>query len=287
MNRPRVIVIATGFLACIVALEQPAHAGKIYYSTCFTALGDKADAFKASLVTDGLFYVWGGYSVKEPVAEGQPCERTNPMKGALPDLFRASNAKGQNSISEALAKNVPINGHMLFNSLRNNKALDPDQMKTTFTLKGNDIGTKFGTARTMAAGDPIIDITNGGSSLMTLLSIVAQINNSEDPLDPSLSFLPDGPEVSVTPSSLPINLLPGDTAEFSFPVDGSPNWSFQYSYSLSGDIFTDLLASDVAVPEPHSRSLLVAGIIMLVFLRYRMHIRRLQARVRYDQQTTS
>jgi hypothetical protein len=120
----------------------------------------------------------------------------------------------------------------------------------------------------MAAKDPIIDITNGGSSLMTVLSIVAQINNSEDPLDPSLSFLPDGTEVPVTPSSLPIDLLPGDTAEFSFSVDGSPNWSFQYSYSLSGNTFVDLLASDVAVPEPNSLSLLVAGIVAFIIAGY-------------------
>ncbi len=266
MSHSRTIVIATVLLMHILGLQQPAEAGKILYQQCFTALGDTADGFKAALAKDGLFFAWGGYSVIEPVKEGEPCPPTG-MKGAPPDLFRAENAKGTNAITAALKKNVPINVHMLFSSIRNNTALDPDPMKTTFTLKSNDIRTKFGKAATRARGDPIIDITNGGSSVMTLLSIVAQIHNSQDPLDLDSFFVPDGVPVAVTPSLLPINLLPGDTAEFMFSLDDSPNWSFQYTYASEGDTFVDLLASDVAVPVPNSFGLFIAGIVVIMILR--------------------
>src|SRR5262245_42672877 len=135
MNPSRTIVIATVLLTHILGLQQPAEAGKILYQECFTALGDMADGFKASLEKDGLFFLWGGYSVIEPVKEGQKCRPTG-MKGAPPDLFRAASAKGTNAITAALKKNVPINAHMVLSSIRNNSALDPDPMKTTFTLKG-------------------------------------------------------------------------------------------------------------------------------------------------------
>ena len=108
------------------------------------------------------------------------------------------------------------------------------------TLKGNDIGTKIGAALTSAKNDPVIDITNGGTSVIHLLSIIAQINNSQNPLDPDIFFVPDGDEVAVTPTLLPFNsdILPGDTAEFEFPLNGSRNWSFLYSFTFDGDVYT-------------------------------------------------
>jgi hypothetical protein len=61
---------------------------------------------------------------------------------------------------------IPLNGHLLFASIRNNTALDEDATKTTLTMNGNDSGTKIGTASTRAQGDPQILITNNGATSM-------------------------------------------------------------------------------------------------------------------------
>jgi len=266
MNCSRVIAIAAAFVTCLFGVQQTAQAGMVLYQQCVTSRGDMSDGFKAALIAGGLFYSWSGYSVKEPIQDGVGCKPNTP---AMPDLFKGKNANGTNTIQEALAKIVPLDGHMLFYSVRNDKPLDLDPMKTTLTLKGNDIGTKIGAALTSAKNDPVIDITNGGTSLIHLLSIVAQINNSQDPLDPDIFFVPDGNVVAVIPTLLPSNsdILPGDTAEFTFPLDGSRNWSFLYSFTYDGDVYTDLLAS--TVPEANSLSLLLAGIVVLLILRHK------------------
>ena len=262
MSYSRVIAIATAFVACMFGAGQTAQAGPVLYQQCVTSRGDMSDGFKAALETGGLFYSWSGYTVKEPVDNG--CKPNTP---AVPDLFKGKSANGTNTIQEALAKVIPVDGHMLFYSIRNDKALDLDPAKTTLTLKGNDIGTKVGAALTSAKGDPVIDITNGGNSVIHLLSIIAQINNSQNPLDPDIFFVPDGDEVAVTPTLLPFNsdILPGETAEFEFPLNGSRNWSFVYSFTFDGDVYTDLLAS--TVPEPNSLGLLLAGVAALLVLR--------------------
>ena len=261
--------IAAAALAWLCGLSDPAEAGKMLYQQCFTARGDTADGFKASLQAGGLFYNWSAVRVNETVLGrfGQ-CEPStvNPNP-----LFKGSNNAGQNSIAIAAFNNgatVPINQHMLFSSIRNNTPLDSDPMKTTFTKAGNDIGTKFGDAKTKAAGDPQIIVTNSDSSVMTLTAINAQINNSEDPLDPDIFFDPDG-----TPVTLPAldssndTILPGDTEIFTFDIGDAVNWSFEYTYSIGGDTFTDLLATDV--PEPNSIALVTAALAALALARRR------------------
>jgi hypothetical protein len=252
-------------LACLCgfsSFSQPAEAGKMLYQQCFTARGDTADGFKASLQAGGLFYTWSGTRVNETVL-GRLGQCVPSTVFPTP-LFKDSNNAGQNSISIGAFDNnatVPINLHMLFNSIRNNTALDEDPMKTTFTKGGNNIGTKFGDASTRAAGDPEIFITNSDSSVMLLTAINAQINNSEDPLDPDIFFDPDGTAVSLPPLNSANNMiLPGQTEIFSFDIGNAVNWSFEYTYSIGGDTFTDVLATDV-VPEPGSLVLLCTAFV--------------------------
>jgi hypothetical protein len=253
--RPMPILIAITLLA---GLQQTAQAGMVLYQQCVTSRGNMSDGFKATLGAGGLFYSWAGYSVKEPVGAG--CLPNTP---GVPDMFKGKNAAGTNSITEPLAKNIAVDGHLLFYSIRNDTALDEDPAKTTLTLMGGAIGTKIGAALTSAKNDPVIDIFNGGSSTITLLSMVAQLNNSMDPLNPDIFFVPDGSPIFITPTLLPsnMNILPGETAEFEFPLNGSPNWSFMYSYDYLGDTYTDLLASDV--PEPSTWLLLGFGLACL------------------------
>jgi hypothetical protein len=255
-------------LVCVCGLPQPAGAGKMLYQQCFTALGDTADGFKASLQAGGRFYNWNGTRVNETVLGrfGQCVPST-----VFPTpLFKSSNNAGQNFISIGAFDNnatVPINLHMLFNSIRNNTALDEDQMKTTLTKGGNNIGTKFGDASTRAAGDPDLFITNSGSSVMLLTAINAQINNSEDPLNPDIFFDPDGTPVSLPSLDSTNNMIfPGQTGVFSFDVGNAVNWSFEYTYSIGGDTFTDVLATDV-MPEPGSFALVATGLFALAFAR--------------------
>jgi hypothetical protein len=261
--------IAAAVFVWACGLPHPALAGKMLYQQCFTARGDTVDGFKASLVAGGLFYNWSGTRANEIVLGrfGQ-CE---PSTVLPTPLFKGSNNAGQNSISIGAFDNnatVPINMHMAFSSIRNNTAVDPDPMKTTFTKAGANIGTKFGDAKTRAAGDPEIFITNGGSSVMLLTAINAQINNSEDPLNPDIFFNPDGSAVSLPPlNSTNDMILPGATEIFSFDIGNAVNWSFEYTFSIGGDTFTDLLATDV--PEPGSGALLTGalGALMLIWRR--------------------
>jgi PEP-CTERM motif len=255
-------------LIWLVGLIQPAQAGKMLYQQCFTARGDTADGFKASLLAGGLFYNWAGSLVNELVlGKFGTCEATK----TAPPLFKGSSNAGVNSIAIATFDNgangrpatVPINQHMLFSSIRNNTAVDEDPMKTTFTKGGSNIGTKFPPASTKALGDPEIIITNSGTSVMTLAAINAQINNSEDPLDPDIFFEPDGTSVTLpTLDSSNDTILPGNTEMFSFDIGNAVNWSFEYTYSINGDTFTDLLATDV--PEPNGFGLLAAALGALV-----------------------
>ncbi len=265
MERIRFVLAAAALLAALALPPGPAEAGKILFAECFTARGDTADGVKAALANGGSFYTWGGFSVAGTVVEGKPCTPINLKAGA--DLFRGENKNGTNSIKEDLKKNVVLDGLMNFRSIRDpQSSLDKDAMKTTFTLKGNDIATKIGPTQTVwKFGDPVIAITNLGDSSMILQSVTAQIFNSEDPLDPDLTFDPDGKFATVTPSlSGSLDILPGETEEFSFSLDGSPNWAFQYSYLFEGQLFTEMIASDVVVPAPGSLGVVLAGIGALV-----------------------
>jgi len=66
-------------------------------------------------------------------------------------------------------------------------------------------------------------------------------------------------------------ILPGDTAIFSFDIGNAVNWSFEYTYSINGDTFTDLLATDV--PEPNSFGLFAVALGASLLVRRRIEFR--------------
>ncbi len=263
MNRMGARLIAVALFTMTFALPQSAFAGRVLYEQCFTSRGNATNGIKAALQAGGLFYSWSGYRVNETVVNR--FNRCDPVLGVAP-IFQGTNPQGQNaSAVNPFANNVmiPLNGHLLFNSIRNNTALDEDATKTTLTMNGNDSGTKIGTANTRAQGDPQILITNEGTTSILLLEIIAQVGNSQDPLDPGIFFVPDGMQVTVLPTLQPPNnvIAPGDTALFTFPLGNANNWSFQYSYSSGDDTFMELLAS--SVPEVSSCFLLAISLASL------------------------
>jgi hypothetical protein len=259
MFRSRVAAAVAALLIVLFGAAAPAEAGKMLYQDCFTSRGNATDGVKATLQAGGLFYNWAGYLVNETVASNfKVCNPTT-------QIFKDSNANGQNSFTiPTFANNVkvPLNGHMILKSIRNNTALDLDQMKTTLTIGQQPSGTKIGEdPKPRAVGDPEIYLTNDDTSVITLVSMVAQIDNSQDPLDPDLFFfVPDGASVPVSPTLNSMNntLALNASAIFSFPIGNAQNWSFQLTYMFDGDTYNVLLATDVA--EPGSALLLTAAL---------------------------
>ncbi len=254
MQGLRIITVATT-LICAFGLEQQAKAGKVLYQQCVNSLGGASSSFTGVLMAGGLFYSWAGYTI-DPTKMG--CVPNNAI---APDLFAGSSGPGVNTFTAALATNLMTGQMMKLNFISNDTALNT--VASTFTNMGNMVGTKIGAAVSSAKNDPVIDITNEDSSPITLDDITAQIYNSEDPLNPNIFFVPDGSTVAVSPTLSLSNetIEPGDTAEFTFPLDGSPNWSFEYTYTDQGVTYTDLLASDV--PEPSAWLLVIVGLAML------------------------
>jgi len=252
MHGLRFVTVAAT-LICTLGLEQQAKAGKVLYQQCANSLGGPSNSFTGVLMAGGLFYSWAGYSIN---AMKPGCVPNNAI---APDLFSGSSGPGVNNFSSALAGGGLMTGQMMkLNFISNDTPIDKNA--SMFYNNGNMVGTKIGDAVTSAKNDPIIDITNGGSSAITLDDITAQIFNSEDPLNPSIFFVPDGEDATVTPTLSVSNetIDPGDTAEFTFQLDGSPNWSFEYTYTDQGVMYTDLLASDV--PEPSAWQLAIIGL---------------------------
>src|SRR5262245_53101999 len=260
-------LLALSLIALVSSLgfAPPAHAGKVLYQQCLKTIGNPADGFVATLQDTGLFYSWSGY----PAFVEGTCKNVIGAEA----LFSGAKAAGQNAITEGFAKALPLNGFMNFDSIRNNVALDTNEDKTTFTNNGKKTPTKIGNALTKEKGDTVVEITNGGASDIVVLSVEARESNTEDPLDPTSHFIPDGILVAVisTPDAgLGEPLAPGETIEFLFPLlPGATNWSFEYTYSSAGDLYTDLLATNVItnVPEPAAFALVGVGLVVLLIVR--------------------
>jgi len=262
--RSSVLAFSLAVLMAGLGFAPPALAGKVLYQQCLKTIGNPADGFIATLQDKGLFYSWSGYPAFDQ--RGKCANLVNATA-----FFSGEKAAGQNAISEAFSRQLPLNGFMNFDSIRNNVALDSNEDKTTFTNAGNKTPTKIGGAQTTEKGDPIVGFTNGGSSSIVVLSVEARENNTQDPLDPTIHFIPDGTLVSVMPTLDPDvgePLVPGETIEFQFPLLlGANNWSFEYTYSFAGDLYTELIATDVvtSVPEPATFALLAAGLVAFLF----------------------
>lgn len=267
------------FLTCVSGLCQPSYAGEVRYRACFQNQGAvNATEFDATIKDSlGLFFEFSG-TLARPV--GTSCSAAlmpNGLPFPVGNLFMGSSQNGTFKFAEPFAAGTsvgPVGGaaptEMLLNTLATSNTFDRnDAMTTFFDANGNQVKTVLPALSPTVIGDPVVDLANDvdNTSSVTLTNIVAQVNNSEDPLDMSADFVPDGTPVTVTPSLSPLTdvIVPGSDEAFSFslPTDAR-NWSFQYTYSFDGVTFTDLVATDV--PEPTSLALLGVGLVVVIGL---------------------
>jgi hypothetical protein len=267
----RFAAAAVALTLLILGFSEPSYAGTFLYQTCAlnTSIANNANAFTASLENNGLFLEWTGTTAKlMPVNGKNVCVPAVQM----PDLFKNSVIGGVNKITEPFAGNKMLapGDRMLFSSIRDTNKNGINKSASTLLtggVGGTPVRTAFGNATPMPKGDPVVDVTNDGSSSMTLDFVLAFINNSEDPLDLNTTFAPDGRLVAVMPLSPDCSngdvIMSGVTCEFSFVLPPNvTNWAFVAVTDNSDGTFTDLVATDV--PEPASAILLALALIPLL-----------------------
>jgi hypothetical protein len=260
-------------LTCVALLAASgsfhAVAGTFLYRTC--ARNDGAAAatgFTAALPQGGLFSgVTGSFAVL------QPGNCFVPRYGNV--IANQGFLKPMPSFSVPFLPNVTINpgSLMVLSTIRNGNNTSLNLKGSFFTdAIGAPLTTAFGNATIFARGDPEVDVTNVGSSLLTITGFEALVNNSEDPLDLTVNFVPDGSPVTVDNSG-GLDLASNQTAMFTFALpDNTINWAFQVSYNSSEGSFSQLVATDV--PEESSLILMATAIgILAVYVRVNRRLR--------------
>jgi hypothetical protein len=237
------------------------RAGTFRYDTCFRNDGNvRADGFSAGLPAGGVFFgvtgtfvvPRGGFCVLPPfgaIGNVIPTQRFAKLPdGSLPSSFNRPFIPGVtiapgNLMKLTTTRNGPMTGLTSW----------------AFTAGGAPLLTAAGWAVISAAGDPMIDVMDSGPSAITITDFEAQVNNSQDPLDLYLDFVPDGKSVDVTYND-GLTIAPDATTVFDFTLPpGTRNWSFDISYNSSQGEFSQLVATDT-VPEPMSIYLSMLGI---------------------------
>jgi hypothetical protein len=247
-----VAVIAT----CLIAAAQPSYANTLYVTAVKNAGAVNADGLKATLQNNGLFFEWSATSAM--LNNQGKVVPTNPK--AAPNQFMNTSKKGVSTFTEKLKNALTPANYILFYSVRNNQSLDTTNNASTLLSGANNVGTRFGNAAKSKAGDPEVDVTNTTGSTMVLTSVTALLNNSQDPLNLSTVFVPDGTPVPVVPTFTPGETLPdGQALAFTFSDAGASNWSFEITYTVGSDVYDEIVAQDVT-PEPGSIVLLATGV---------------------------
>jgi PEP-CTERM motif len=219
---------------------------------------------------------WSGASATVKIVKGKPvCMYSNPKQ--LADLFGNSAAGGVNKFSEKFNGGLKVapQDYMMLSLIAPKGTTIKKEATTLFDANNNDapVQTRFHTNFAEVKSDPIIAFTNTFTFSETLDDFEAFINNSEDPLNAFINFVPDGTPVAVTSSigcAVGDSIAPGQTCVFSFDLPpNTTNWAFEI-FADAGSLFPifDLVATDI--PEPPSVILLGLGLLGLLLWRASM-----------------
>jgi len=256
----RTILVLMALSVCLFDFSRDSYAGTLWQLEV-TALNDgvgNAARFAGQMQDNSLFFSWTGSTV--PVTAATYGNLFMDSAGLGTHLFA-------NDFAGALV--VAPRARMRLNAIVDGKLSQNTTETTLETATGTRVLTKLGGLSYKMKGDPDWEITNDGNSEAVITSFVAQINDSQNPLNISVAFMPDGTSVPVSVLIPPggVHLLPGESIDVSFANGG--NTSLLTTYTAGGDIFTDLVAAPAPVPEPTSVLLVGSCLTVLTGVAWR------------------
>jgi hypothetical protein len=109
-----------------------------------------------------------------------------------------------------------------------------------------------------------VELENGSDDAVMLSGLEIRINNFDDPLDFSTPFTPDGSLASMDQPFVPMTLLPGESAIYTYSgsFDESLAVSVLASSTLGADSYTGLMGTHV--PEPGAWCVAIAAVGLLL-----------------------
>lgn len=235
--------------------------------------GTNANQFYAELIGADLFYSWGA------------------VDGGNNVLFNGGNNAGANSFTAGFAggRTLGNGAGMMFDTIRDKggkitRKPGPGVTKPS-TLQiagGRDVVTRIdplnksvrkavNLADSLSTGGGLeIELTNESDDPIFVSALSLRIDNSDDPLDFSTPFIPDGVVASLDVPFSAQSLMPGETLTYTYSGgydEGLPIAVVATSL-WGGDSFTGTLGTYVpegAVPEPGT--LAMFGICGMMALR--------------------
>lgn len=233
-------------------------------------VGTNANQFRAELRGTAKFYSWGA------------------INNANMPLFANGNNNGQNIWTENFtAPNVVASGtFMLLDTIVDKNAKLARKAEPGFaigpsTLRiggagGRDVVTRIDPlnrfVRRPAGNGPgstgtvgfEVELENGSDDAIMLTGLQVRINNIDDPLDFSTPFTPDGSIAAMDQPFVPMTLLPGESALYTYSgsFDESLAVSVLASSTLGPDSYSGLMGTHV--PEPGVMCVVAAGLGLLL-----------------------
>src|SRR6202158_3964501 len=267
------LTLASMLLTCMLGLFQPTYADGIYrFTSCWqnSSINMTGTGFASAVDKGGPMTEWAGAPATVKIVRRKPfCTYMDPKQMA--SLFTNSAAGGVNKFSEKFngGGKVVAQDSMMFSFIAPKGTTIKKDATTLFDVNNNNapVQTKLLSNLAEVKSDPIITFTNTFQVSETLDDVEAFINNSEDPLNAFINFVPDGTAVAVTSSigcAVGDPIAPGQTCVFSFDLPpNTRNWAFE-AFADGGSLFPifDLVATDI--PEPPSVILLGLGLLGLL-----------------------